>query len=137
MAFASGGRGRVRSEINVTPLVDVVLVLLIIFMVLTPVLLKQLPITVPERAEAVAAAAPPADGAQLVVRIAADGSLALDGEPLVREALPLRLRSRLAARRDATVFFEADDGANYGEVVEVMDACRGAGATTLGLITSQ
>src|SRR5436309_3082647 len=97
---ASGGaRGRVRAEINITPLVDVVLVLLIIFLVLTPVLLKQLPVQVPDKAEAEVA---PSPGAQLVVSIAADGAVALNREPVARGELAGRIAPLLGGRGERT-----------------------------------
>jgi biopolymer transport protein ExbD len=130
MAFSTGGRGRTRSEINVTPLVDVVLVLLIIFMVLAPVLLKQLPVQVPEKADVTPA---PPTTPDLVLQVAADGALRLDGEPVARAALAGRVRERLAGRSDP-LFLDIDDRANYGLVVELMDTCRGAGARTLGVL---
>jgi biopolymer transport protein ExbD len=135
VSFAGGGgRGRVRSDINITPLVDVVLVLLIIFMVMTPILLKQLDVKVPEKADA-ELSTPPPTASQVVLRIAADGTLALNLEPLPRERLGDTIRDTFAPRRDKLLFFDIDDAANYGLVVEVMDECRGAGVKTLGIMT--
>jgi len=134
MSFASSGRGGVRSDINITPLVDVVLVLLIIFMVMTPILLKQLDVKVPEKADAELSTPPPAQS-QAVLRIGPDGALALNQEPLRRERLAEVMRETFAPRRDKILFFDIDDQANYGQVVEVMDVCRGAGVVTLGMMT--
>jgi biopolymer transport protein ExbD len=134
MGFAAGGgRSRPRSEINITPLVDVVLVLLIIFMVLTPILLKQTEVKVPEKAEA-ETSAPPATS-QLVLHVAADGALALNHEPVARPLLAEKIKALVELRREKLVFFDIDDKANYGYVVEVMDVCRGAGARVLGIMT--
>src|SRR4051812_44890030 len=128
MAFgAGGGKGSVRSDINITPLVDVVLVLLIIFMVMTPILLKQLDVKVPEKATDVDVQ-PPMGPSPLVLKIKQDGSIQLNSEPITRDALSDRLRDVLAPRREKLVFFDVDDDANYGLVVEVMDTARGSGA---------
>jgi biopolymer transport protein ExbD len=133
MAFAAGaGRGKVRSDINITPLVDVVLVLLIIFMVMTPILLKQIGIQVPEKADAEDSAP---DAEQIVLSISADGKLSMNREDLTREALEPRLREVFASRKDKTIFFDVDERANYGFVVEVMSACRASGAKVLGITT--
>ena len=134
MSFASSGRGGVRSDINITPLVDVVLVLLIIFMVMTPILLKQLDVKVPEKADAELQAPPPTQS-QAVLRIGPDGALALNQEPLRRDRLAEVMRETFAPRREKILFFDIDDQANYGLVVEVMDVCRGAGVVTLGMMT--
>jgi biopolymer transport protein ExbD len=135
MAFGGGGgRGSVRSDINITPLVDVVLVLLIIFMVMTPILLKQLDVKVPEKAENVDVQ-PPMGPSPLVLKVKQDGSIQLNSEPISRDALSDRLRDVLAPRREKLVFFDVEDEANYGLVVEVMDTARGAGAKTLGIMT--
>jgi biopolymer transport protein TolR len=134
MAFAAGvGKGRPRSDINITPLVDVVLVLLIIFMVMTPILLKQFDVQVPEKADVQVAA--PAAADQLVLQIAADGAIALNHEPVQIELLGERVRTALEARREKLVFFDVDEKANFGLTVEVMDTCRGAGAKVLGIMT--
>jgi biopolymer transport protein ExbD len=132
VAFGGGGaRHGLQAQINITPLVDVVLVLLIIFMVLTPILLKQLDVAVPEKSDVALETA--ASRAQLVVRVEADGRLALNREPLARAALAERVRAAHAP----VVFFDVDDRANYGYAVAVMDDCRGAGARTLGIMSRQ
>lgn len=135
MSFASGsgsGRGP-SSEINVTPLIDIVLVLLIIFMVLTPVMLKELVAAVPRKT--VDARPEPPGAAPLVVRLDREGNLSLGGEPLALAGLAARVAERLAHARRKLVFFDIDDGANYGRAVKVMDLCKGAGAKTLGIVT--
>jgi biopolymer transport protein TolR len=133
MAFAGGaGRGKLRSDINITPLVDVVLVLLIIFMVMTPILLKEMDLQVPEKVQ-MEAQIPSSD--QVVVSIAADGSVAINREPLPTAELGPRVKEVLSARREKVLFFEIDDQALYDDVVSVMDTCRGAGAKVLGIMT--
>jgi biopolymer transport protein ExbD len=124
---------RPSAEINVTPLVDVTLVLLIIFMVVTPLLDKRLRVRLPDEEQEVTA---PAAG-QLVVGISLRGGLLLGGEAVDDEAFPERLRRAVAARApgDRVVFFAADDGAPYQRLVTALEAGRRAGAEVLALTT--
>lgn len=120
------------SEINITPLVDVVLVLLIIFMVMTPVLLKKMDLQVPEKVDSDVQTSA---SDQVVLSIAADGTVAINKEPVPRESLAVKMTDVLHARREKVVFFDIDDRANYSEVVKIMDDTRGAGAKVLGIMT--
>ena len=129
------GRGGLRSEINVTPFVDVVLVLLIIFMVLTPLLLKEIAVTVPRKADQEVTADLAAQ--QLVLQIRGGGQLQLGLESVTLATLPARVRTAFALRREKLLFLRIDDDANYGLAVQVMDLCRGAGVQTLGMTTKQ
>jgi biopolymer transport protein ExbD len=132
MAFAAGGKG-VRSDINVTPLIDVVLVLLIVFMVLVPKLLNQTPLDVPPKAPDSAETPPASD--QLVVTVGEDGRVAINGEAVTVEALPDKVRTILQNRSKKMMFFNPDDNAPYGDVIKVMDICRGAGVKNIGIMT--
>jgi biopolymer transport protein ExbD len=134
MAFGGSGGGSVRSDINITPLVDVVLVLLIIFMVMTPTLLKEMNVAVPEKAD-VQVAQPSANTDQIVVSMNAASKIAINREPILEAQLIERMRELMASRDQKLVFFDIDDDANYGDVMHVMDLCRGAGAKTLGIMT--
>ena len=127
------GSKSVRSDINVTPLVDVVLVLLIIFMVLTPSTLKHLDATVPKKADETAA--PPPTEAPILVEYTAKRELTVNGEPVQPDALPAALAARLRDDRQKVVFFKAEDQAAYGEVVRLMDVARGSGAKVLAVVT--
>ena len=120
-----------RSDINITPLVDVVLVLLIIFMVITPLLQMGYDVKVPPKATVEQA---PTLADQLIVSLTTDNKVFLNKEELNLQSLQLRLADILKNRRDKTVFFSADDAANYGKVVEVMDLMRTAGAKNLGIV---
>ncbi len=133
MAFGGSGGGGVRSDINITPLVDVVLVLLIIFMVMTPTLLKEMDLTVPEKADVQVAV--PSTTDQLVVSVSREGKIGINREPITEAQLAERMHDLMAARTDKLVFFDIDDDANYGEVMHVMDVCRGAGTKVLGIMT--
>jgi biopolymer transport protein ExbD len=134
MAFSvGGGRRGPQGEINVTPLIDIVLVLLIIFMVMTPVMLKELPAKVPQK-QAETMPQPPGEN-PIVVEVDARDAVLLNGEPVAPEALGPAVAERLRHDRQKVVFFRIDDDANYGRAVRVMDVCRGAGAKTLGIVT--
>jgi len=132
MSFSSGGAG-VRSDINITPLVDVVLVLLIIFMVMTPTLLKELSVVVPEKSDVQIAT--PTTSDQVIIAMSRENKITVNQEPIDQGALADRIHDLMAARTDKLVFFDIDDEADYGEVVHVMDTARGAGAKTLGIMT--
>jgi biopolymer transport protein ExbD len=134
MAFGGGHKGGVRSDINITPLVDVVLVLLIIFMVMTPSLLKEIDVKVPEKAE-VETSSTPSSTEEIVVTITAEGRIQLNHEPIDEVSLADRIREAMAVRTEKRVFFDIDDDALYGDAMHVMDVCRGAGVKTLGLMT--
>lgn len=131
MAIARARLSDFRSDINITPLVDVVLVLLIIFMVITPLLQMGYDVKVPPKATVEQA---PTLADQLIVSLTTDNKVFLNKEELNLQSLQLRLGEILKNRRDKTVFFSADDGANYGKVVEVMDIMRNAGAKNLGIV---
>lgn len=133
MSVAGGKKKRaVRPHLNVTPLVDVVLVLLIIFMVMTPMLTRQFWVNVPKKAED--AQEPLADQKPpVVLSLRKDGSLRINRDPITRDEIGARLPRILAAQGDATVIFDAEDGANYGEAVRVMDLARAAGAVTIAV----
>ena len=137
MAIGTSGSGRqALTEINVTPLVDVMLVLLIIFMVTAPLIQQGIEVALPE----VKAQAVKADDQKLVLSIKADRSLWLgtDDRP-ARVTMPdleekLRANSRVA--RDRELYLMADRSLPYGFVVEVMAAVQRAGVTNLGMITN-
>jgi biopolymer transport protein ExbD len=118
-------------EINVTPLVDVVLVLLIIFMVVTPLLEKDIKVALPtmEKIEDVKDVPPD----QLVVKVVSSGELELNGNKIAPERYVPELKQKLANRSDKTVFVLAEDNASYARLVAALDGAKAAGATTLGM----
>jgi biopolymer transport protein ExbD len=126
--------GRPNSSINVTPLVDVVLVLLIIFMVLTPLLDKMLRLRVPD-AEQEQNEEPPTN--QLVVSLSPTGEISINSEKVTNDAYVDKLRRVLAAKApgDRLVFFSSDDKAPYPQLVHVLDGARQAGAEILTMTT--
>ena len=133
MSMDAGNKKGLRAEINVTPLVDVVLVLLIIFMVLTPSMLKHLTANVPKKADESALAVP--TDSSIVVTYTAARELAVNNEPVAPEALAEKLIERLRGARQKVVFFKAEDDVPYGDIVHLMDVARGVGAQTLAVVT--
>jgi biopolymer transport protein ExbD/biopolymer transport protein TolR len=119
---------------NVTPLVDVVLVLLIIFMVITPMLARKLWLRLPEKPDDVAAPAPD-ERPPVVLSLGEDGAIRVNREAVSDADLPDRLRRIFGARRDHTLFFSAHDDAEYGDAMHLMDRAREGGASTIAVIT--
>ena len=130
------GTGRAAPEMNVTPLVDVVLVLLIIFMVITPLLTKQFWLHLPTR-ETESAPAPNTGPPPVVVSVDRTGVIRLGRNVVSIEALDSELRRVLTNRGDRTVFFDADDQAPFEYAVRALDTARGAGASTLVVATER
>ncbi len=126
------GKGS-KSEINVTPLVDVVLVLLIIFMVVTPVLRVGHEAAIPPAA---GDKGPVVPAAQLVVRIEADGGLFINSERVEPGSFATRLREAVQGRAAEPTFVAAADAVPYQRVMGVMDACRDAGAGNLAIVVN-
>jgi biopolymer transport protein TolR len=123
------------SDINVTPLVDVVLVLLIIFMVVTPLLEKDIPLQTPNSEKVEEVTEVPPD--QIVIYIKRDGNLRLNSERVEVPDLAGKLKTRLDPKpaSDRVVFVVAEDDCNYGKFVHVLDLAREAGAEVLGFAT--
>ena len=123
-----------KHDINVTPLVDVVLVLLIIFMVVMPLMEKDLAVRIPENEQAEPEEQPPPD--QIVVRVVSSGAFEINGETTAPESYVEALHTRLASRSpaDRIVFVSPEDEASYKKLVEALDGARRAGAETLGMV---
>ena len=133
----ASGKG-VAPTMNVTPLIDVVLVLLIIFMVITPLLSKQFWVHVPKQdKEEVPAEQLQTDPTPpLVLRVGAGRSITVNGVEVSAAELPQRLKRMFAARDDHVLFCDAADEAEYGFTVEVMDRAREGGAVTIATLAS-
>jgi biopolymer transport protein TolR len=132
MAFDQGpSANEAISQINVTPLVDVMLVLLIIFMVTAPILHQGVPVDLPK----VAAGPLRGQEEQLVVNVARGGRLYLNDTAMTVEQLTAKLRAIGAARPDRQLYVRADRAVAYGEVMRIMGAVRDAGLVRVGLVT--
>jgi biopolymer transport protein TolR len=132
MDVGNGKKGT-KGDINVTPLIDVVLVLLIIFMVLVPSMLKELHANIPKKDTSTTP--PDPNVVPIVVEYTANRELSVNQEPVAPEGLAERIGERIKYKTQKVVFFKIDDDAPYGEVVRFMDIVKGAGATTLGIVT--
>ena len=132
MGMGASSAGQYKSDINITPLVDVVLVLLIIFMVITPLLQMGYDVKVPPKTPQDVSATPPTD--LIIVSLTPANKIYLNKEELNSQTLALRLTEILKNRSNKTIFFSGDDAAAYGEVVRVMDICRNAGAKNMGIV---
>ncbi|KPU83026.1 biopolymer transporter ExbD [Marinosulfonomonas sp. PRT-SC04] len=124
--------GSVMSEINITPFVDVMLVLLIIFMIAAPLVTVGVPVELPKTA------ATPLPGAQeepLTITMTAEGVLMLQETEISMEQLIPKLRAIAAERSDNKVFLRADGAISYEKVVQVMGALNAGGFSNIGLVT--
>lgn len=120
------------SEINVTPFVDVVLVLLIIFIVAAPLLTVGVEIRLPETS---AEALPSEDEEPLAISVAQDGSVALQSSTIPVEELIPRLRAVMAERSSDKIFIRGDSEVRYEVIMQIMGALNNAGYRNIGLVT--
>lgn len=132
----TGGRGEVNSEINVTPMADVMLVLLIIFMVVTPMLQKGQSVDLARTRNPVDMKEADRDDAVLVA-ITRDGKFWLNQDRVNIDDLAAKVNDLLATRLEKTVFVKSDFRAKYGDVVQVVDGIRNAGVDRVGLLTER
>ncbi len=137
MAFdagAGGGAGRrigtSLAEINIIPLVDVVLVLLLIFMLTAPMMYRGIDVNLPK-----AAARPTAVEERMILTVTRDRTLYLNEKPVSLATLETRLRDAFKGRTDRTLYLKADASLAYGTVIETMDRVRRAGVERLGMVT--
>ncbi|KNC16114.1 MULTISPECIES: ExbD/TolR family protein [Pseudomonas] len=133
MAFSTQDTDEVLSEINVTPLVDVMLVLLVVFIVTAPLLTNSIPINLP-KTEAVA---PAEQKDPLVVSIDGQGKLFINKDEIQPDLLQTNLQTARQKDPDVRVQLQADDGVNYGEVARAMASIEKAGITKLAVITAK
>jgi len=131
MAFSSERNNEALSQINVTPLVDVMLVLLVIFMVTAPILHQGVTVNLPR----VQAGALAGDEVQLVVTVSAPGKVYLNDALIAPPELLTKLQAIMREQPDRSVFLRADAAVPYGEVMRVMAAIRQAGVQRLGMVT--
>lgn len=125
-------RNQVMSEINVTPFVDVMLVLLIIFMVAAPLLTVGVPVELPDTA---ASALPQEQEEPLTISVTADGAVFVQETEVRADELIAKVRAIAAERRDDKVFLRADGDIEYERVMQVMGALNAGGFRNIGLVT--
>ena len=131
MAFEPGQRGQMVSQINVTPLVDVMLVLLVIFMVTAPIIQQGVEVTLPK----VKAGALAGKDEQFVVSITKSSEIYLNDAKLTPAELTDKLKAISVERPDRQVFIRADDQVPYGDVIRTMAAVKAAGIENVGMVT--
>ena len=137
MAIATRDEGKkVNSNINVTPMVDVMLVLLIIFMVITPMLQKGVSVELAKANNPIPMEDADKEDA-IIVAVMRDGKIFFDTQQITAEELTAKVKTRLENRPNKTVFVKADARAKYKAVVDVVDNVRSAGVDQLGLLTEQ
>jgi len=134
MAVQLGGGGGVKSDINVTPLVDVMLVLLIIMMIVAPLLNQGVSLQLPQAQNSTEM---PETQGQTVLAITADGSYWVDSIQVPLNGLARRMDEVLSSKNEQLVIIKADDEAQYGAVMEALDELRTLGIEDIGLIAER
>jgi biopolymer transport protein ExbD/biopolymer transport protein TolR len=133
VAISTGSKGSVTSEINVTPMIDVMLVLLIIFMIVTPLIAAGFKATLPKGANL---DADPEGTEEVVVGIDASGNFFLDGRSIAPDVLKEQLTAIYASRdTNKILYFKADNQLKYGRVQEAVEMARSAGVRVLHTVT--
>ena len=135
MSMAVGKSGGVLVDINVTPMIDVLLVLLIIFMVITPLTPHGLDTLVPQPPPPNQPPPPPNQDPTVVIEIAKDHSLQINGQPVKESDLQTRLEDIFKTRAQKVVFVKGDKDVDYRYVAQAIDAAKGAGLDKVGIMT--
>ena len=136
MSMAVGSGTGPKSDINITPYIDILLVLLIIFMVITPVRQQDLEVKVPQEAPPTDKPLPPPPGL-IVVSMSETAQIAINQEPISIVELGTKLLEIYSARANKNMFISASPKLPYGDVVKIIDIAKGAGVQDIGLITQE
>jgi biopolymer transport protein TolR len=134
MSMNVGKKKGAMADINITPYIDILLVLLIIFMVITPIRQMDLDVKVPQASNDTTA---PIDPSVIVVSIGEAGQLAVNNEETTNSRLGAKLQEIYSARANKNMFISASSKLPYGDVVHVIDIAKGAGVGDIGLLTEQ
>ena len=131
MSMSTSSGGGLTNDINVTPMIDVLLVLLIIFMMMQPLMRKAIDLQLPDPQPA---QAPPSQASnQIVLEVQPDGRFAINKEPVSKERLAARLKEIYDPRPDKIIFIKGDPTVKYQDVIWTMDVARGAGVKVIGV----
>jgi len=130
-----GGSGKIKSDINVTPLVDVVLVLLIIFMVITPVVQMGYLVRVPPKAPA--GLPPSAVNDQIILRLMPDNRILINKDDVPPDQFPQRIRELLHGNTSKMIFFAGSRDVDYDSTMKFLDTARANGAKNIGIIVEE
>jgi biopolymer transport protein ExbD len=130
MSMSTGGGGGLTNEPNVTPMIDVLLVLLIIFMLVVPMSRKAIDLQLPDPTEQQSSATPPP---QIVLEVLPGNKFAVNKEPLTRANLATRLKEIYDGRPEKVIFVKGDPKVKYSDVIYAMDVARGAGVKVIGV----
>ncbi|MEO8578287.1 MAG: biopolymer transporter ExbD [Gemmatimonadales bacterium] len=130
MSMSTGGGGGLTNDINVTPMIDVLLVLLIIFMLVVPMSRKAIDLQLPDPTEQESSSTPPP---QIVLEVLPGNRYLVNKEPLTKATLPKRLKEIYDGRPEKIIFVKGDPKTKYSDVIFAMDVSRGAGVKVIGV----
>ena len=137
MSMTVGGKKGPKSDINITPYIDILLVLLIIFMVITPVRQMDLDVKVPQQSETPPDQKPIVDPSVIVVSIGESMQIAINNEDTSISQLATKLQEIYSARANKNMFVSASPKLPYGDVVRIIDIAKGAGVGDVGLLIEE